>query len=408
MKRVAVIGAGPAGWAAAGELRQRGIEVSLVAPNPEGPFRNGYGVWLDELSELGLGDIYERSWPAVRVHFNEAQTRRLERRYARVDNGKLLAALRDRAQGVTTYSASVEAVDEREDSFRLRGPGLELNADLVIDASGHESKLLTQGPGAEPGWQVALGWRLHAPGHPYRVDEAVLMDFRRADPDDPTTADWPSFLYVLPESPEVVFVEETSLVGRPPANIEVLEARMKRRLARHGLRDWKVLDVERCYIPMGGRPPPPVQPVVGFGGAARMVHPATGYTLAPTLRTAPRLAEAADRALRNGARGAVRDRAVWEGVWTRGERAAHDLQRFGMEVLLDMNTEATSEFFETFFRLPRDHWEAYMSGRAGPEAVRAAMWGVFARASWGLRFRLAKAGLAPKGAPLRRAVFVLG
>jgi lycopene beta-cyclase len=41
----------------------------------------------------------------------------------------------------------------------------------------------------------------------------------------------------------------------------------------------KVLGVEEeeyCYIPMGGELPDLTQRVVGFGGAANMVHPATG------------------------------------------------------------------------------------------------------------------------------------
>ena len=41
----------------------------------------------------------------------------------------------------------------------------------------------------------------------------------------------------------------------------------------------KVLGVEEeeyCYIPMGGELPDLAQRVVGFGGAANMVHPATG------------------------------------------------------------------------------------------------------------------------------------
>ena len=44
----------------------------------------------------------------------------------------------------------------------------------------------------------------------------------------------------------------------------------------------KVLGVEEeeyCYIPMGGELPDLAQRVVGFGGAANMVHPATGIVI---------------------------------------------------------------------------------------------------------------------------------
>jgi Lycopene cyclase protein len=56
----------------------------------------------------------------------------------------------------------------------------------------------------------------------------------------------------------------------------------------------KVLGVEEeeyCYIPMGGELPDLAQRVVGFGGAANMVHPATGaesalqYTVYHDMRT---------------------------------------------------------------------------------------------------------------------------
>jgi Lycopene cyclase protein len=48
----------------------------------------------------------------------------------------------------------------------------------------------------------------------------------------------------------------------------------------------KVLGVEEeeyCYIPMGGELPDLAQRVVGFGGAANMVHPATGAVVCSTV-----------------------------------------------------------------------------------------------------------------------------
>ena len=47
----------------------------------------------------------------------------------------------------------------------------------------------------------------------------------------------------------------------------------------------KVLGVEEeeyCYIPMGGELPDLSQRVLGFGGAANMVHPATGAVIFTT------------------------------------------------------------------------------------------------------------------------------
>ena len=49
---VAVVGAGPAGLAAAAELAKQGLSVAMVSP--ESKFVNNYGVWLDEFKDLGL------------------------------------------------------------------------------------------------------------------------------------------------------------------------------------------------------------------------------------------------------------------------------------------------------------------------------------------------------------------
>lgn len=47
----------------------------------------------------------------------------------------------------------------------------------------------------------------------------------------------------------------------------------------------KIIGVEEeeyCYIPMGGELPDLTQRIVGFGGAANMVHPATGNIIVET------------------------------------------------------------------------------------------------------------------------------
>lgn len=410
MPDVLVVGAGPAGWAAAAALRGEGLDVTLVAPDPQAPFRNGYGVWVDEIEGLGLDDVLERTWTAARVHVGAGPGVRLDRRYARIENGRLRARLMERASGAVLEQGAVLAVTPvvGEDTLEARlSGGRVCRARIVIDASGHESRLLVQSAGPQPGWQVAYGRRIEVDRHPFPLDEAVLMDFRLAEESFAARVE-PSFLYALPESPNVVFVEETSLVARPAVRIEAMEARLDARLRRLGIRARRVLDVERCFIPMGGPPPPEAQTVVGFGGAARMVHPATGYLLARVLRTAPRLARAARIALDRGEDRDARARRLWNAVWSPAERSAHDLFRFGTEVLVELDTATIESFFAAFFSLPDEDWRTYLAGTAGPTAVRRAMRGVFARAPWALRWRLARAGLAPKGAPCRRSLFARG
>lgn len=409
MQDAAIIGAGPAGWAAAAALRARGLTVTLVAPDPEAGFVNGYGVWVDDLEGAEVGpEVFLHTWPAVRVHVDATDDRRLARPYARIDNRALASRLRERARGATLVAG--KAAEVRPDAadgleVRLEG-GQTLAARVVVDASGHESRLIRQEPGPEPSWQVAHGRRIRGK-HPFAVDEAVFMDFRPPEASGDAERR-PSFLYVLPESEDVVFVEETSLAARPPVEIETLEARLERRLAGLGVEAEEVLDIERCFIPMGGPPPPRPQPVVAFGGAARMVHPASGYLLARVLRTAPRLAAAVKESLERAEDREARALRAWAAVWPRGERVSHELYRFGNEVLLRLAGDDLRAFFAAFFSLQEDEWRSYLSGTASPPAVRRAMRGVFAHASWRLRLRLMRAGVGEEGRGFRKSLFSRG
>ena len=60
--------------------------------------------------------------------------------------------------------------------------------------------------------------------------------------------------------------------------------------ARHCAQVKNVIEEEWSYIPVGGPLPLGDQPVTAFGAAANLVHPATGYSIARSLREAPALA----------------------------------------------------------------------------------------------------------------------
>ena len=63
-----------------------------------------------------------------------------------------------------------------------------------------------------------------------------------------------------------------------------LKQRLERRLAHRGV---AVLDVEHeefCLFPMNLPLPDLQQPVLGFGGAASIVHPSSGYMVGSLLR----------------------------------------------------------------------------------------------------------------------------
>ena len=53
-----------------------------------------------------------------------------------------------------------------------------------------------------------------------------------------------------------------------------------------------MIEEEWSYIPVGGPLPIAHQTVTAFGAAANLVHPATGYSIARSLREAPGMADA--------------------------------------------------------------------------------------------------------------------
>ncbi|CAN1251994.1 Capsanthin/capsorubin synthase, chromoplastic [Linum perenne] len=87
----------------------------------------------------------------------------------------------------------------------------------------------------------------------------------------------PTFLYAMPFDSDLVFLEETSLVSRGPVlGYGEVKKRMDARLKHLGIRVKRVIEEEKCLIPMGGRLPAMPQAVVGFGGNSGLVHPSTG------------------------------------------------------------------------------------------------------------------------------------
>ena len=114
---------------------------------------------------------------------------------------------------------------------------------------------------------------------------------------------------------------------------------------------------------MGGPLPLPDQPVVAFGAAANLVHPATGYSLARSLREAPGMAATIKRALAEQPDGGAAARCVWEALWSQEKRRQASFHIFGMELLCQLDVGATADFFTTFFRLPGHYWRGFLASQ---------------------------------------------
>ena len=405
MVDVAVIGAGPAGWAVATALAEVGLKTACIAPQPDAPWTNTYGVWVDELAAIGLEAAIGFRWPQAEVVLPAGESLPLDRPYGLVDNAHLRRLLSHRAVG-TGLSVVQDRVDSVEPlaagrlGRRLRlAAGSPLTARIVIDATGHGAlRQASRPPPAKVAAQVAFGRTLHGP-HPFAEGRMVLMDYTpHADRDGGP----PSFLYAMPLGPDRVFVEETVLVARPPPPFDLLERRLDLRLARRGINLTRAPTVERVFIPMGG-PVAPAGGLLPFGAAAGMVHPATGYMLANALTAAGPLARGVAQALSDHESDPkTACKVAYEALWPEDRIRMWAWYRVGMEVLLRMNRTELGGFLSAFFSVSPESWSRYLSASGSAKDVETTMARVFARAAPSTKLRVVRSLIGRPGLQVLR------
>ena len=405
MIEVLVVGGGPAGRALAAECGALGLATTLVDPAPHAPWRATYGAWLDELpADLPPLAAKARGRVVART------SHQLERTYAVFDVPALHDHLDARLAAAGVRIITGRVVDVAHDPGApggrvvLLADGARLIAPALVDAAGHRAPL-SHPAGRNPHDHAARraardepgdAERRRDPGRQPRVaaeqtaygvvvdaataapvvgpGEALFMDWR-PDHGEPG---WPTFLYAIPLGGDAVLLEETSLARRPGLPLPVLRRRLHARLAHHGITVWPDARVERVRFPVDG-PRHATPGVLGYGAAAPLVHPASGFSVADALRLAPLVADAL-------ATGGVP--AAQRVVWSARAAAVHRLRRIGLEALLRMPPEAVPDFFETFFDLPARHRHAYLSGRDDLAGHLAAMGALFGHADVRLRRRL--------------------
>lgn len=378
---VAVVGTGPAGWAAAAACRREGLAVAVIGPAPSAGWVATYGCWLDELEALGLVASAARRFDTVIVegtrHHEPART------YALIDNARLASELGRRAAGAELVESPVRRARRTATGWAVvTSDGRSVGARVVVDASGHHPALVWR-PTARrsPAIQAASGVVARFDRPPAPPDSCVLMDWRPAPGAAP---DVPTFFYALDLGDGWFLAEETSLARSPAVGIGELDRRLAARLARAGCHPVEVRGVEHVAIPMG-LAVPPAQSVVGFGSAAGFVHPATGYSVVASLRLAPVLARSIVAGLAaddDPDRLAVR---AWEAIWPADRRRVRALQEYGLGVLLGLDARATARFFDAFFELPAEASATYLDPLAELADVIDVMRRLFAAAPWRLR-----------------------
>ena len=126
---------------------------------------------------------------------------------------------------------------------------------------------------------------------------------------------------------------------------------------------------------------------MGFGAAAAMVHPATGYLLPRVLADAPLLARTLAAHLDEGPDAAAH--AAWRALWPVRRLRTRALHRWGAEVVSRLRPDELRTFFAAFFALPDGVRDGWLADALAPGALAAAMTAVFAALPLRLKARVA-------------------
>ncbi|MFE6612152.1 lycopene cyclase family protein [Amycolatopsis sp. NPDC057786] len=365
MADVVIAGGGPAGRALARACARRGLETTLIDPAPGRRWRATYGLFADELPALPGSAI--ACAPSTTLAFG-TRPHVLDRRYLVTDNAGLRRWLDG---GYDVVAGTVSGVDHGRQGSSVRlDDGRTLATGLYVDASGVR-------PRGDRYEQTAFGAVLPAEDALRLVDDldtAVFMDWRETES---------GFLYVLPLGDGTVLVEETSLARRPGLPLDVLAARLRARLRAIGLaprgREERVRIVLDVPVPRRGR-------TVPFGTAAALVHPATGYSVATSIRLADPVADAVVRAWDRGP--AAVASAAHRALWPSSARTVHGLRRHGLRALCGMPPDLVPVFFDLFFALPISLQRAFTSGREDVSDTTEAMSALFRMSPWPVRKHL--------------------
>jgi len=382
---VLVVGAGPAGLALAGACARLGLSTDVVDPAPDRTWTATYGMWSRELPP----DLPESVVSARAAGRAIAVTEhRLGWDYAILDVPRLQAHLTDGLVGVRMHAARV--VGSPEAGVVALADGSHLRASVVVDAGGGARPLDRTTSRRTAAAQTAYGVIVdEAVASPFVADgDALFMDWRA----DHGETGWPTFLYVIPLGDGTVLMEETSLARRPGLPLVTLRRRLHERLARHGISAPEDARSERVSFRVD-HPRHRGPATIGFGAAAPLIHPATGFSVASSLRLAPQVASALATHLPDDPAGALA--AAQKTIWPLDARVVHHVRRIGLESLLRMPPSDVPGFFEQFFALPEAHRWTYLTARDDVGGIVAAMNCLFRTSSGRLRRHLVTSAVLP-------------
>ena len=188
------------------------------------------------------------------------------------------------------------------------------------------------------------------------------MDYRSDHLDKDELLEAPSFLYAMDLGNDIFFVEETSLANYPALSKDLLKKRLQKRLSKKGILIKDILHEEDCLFPMNLPLPLKNQPILAFGGAASMVHPASGYMVGSLLRRAPLLAQKLKIYLNNPNLSSIElAKKGWDVLWPSELIRRHKLYQYGLKRLMSFDEKMLRSFFLNFFQLSTKEWSGFLT-----------------------------------------------
>ncbi len=398
-----VLGSGPGALAIAAAMAKESLRIEiLTGSDPKDPWPFTYGIWGEEVDDLGLSHLLEHRWKNTVSFFGsgdknpnspENKPTNHGRDYGLFNKIKLQHYWIDICNdyGVTWHRGfAVNLSIGDKESVVTTKDGKELTARLVIDATGYEPVFLKHKKQNSLAVQTCYGvvGKFNTP--PVDTGQFVLMDYRSDHLSLSEQKEPPTFLYAMDMGGGSYFLEETSLGLAPPLSLETLQARLESRLAHRGLQITRLEHEEiGLFLPMNIPIPDLDQPVLGFGGSAGMVHPASGYMVGALLRRSTGVAKViAERMNDKNASPAELAKAGWKELWPRELRRKQALYQFGLEKLMRFTEPQLREFFKSFFKLENPQWFGFLTNTLTLKDLVKAMVDMFIKAPWSVKWGL--------------------
>jgi lycopene beta-cyclase len=155
-----------------------------------------------------------------------------------------------------------------------------------------------------------------------------------------------------------------------------------------------VHETERVAIPLDIAPPRArsagTGPILRFGAAAGLVHPASGYSVTSALALAPAVADTVAAGIRSGLGPQALATAGTRSVWPPARRLARRVTLRGIGTTRDLGPAEMAEFFAHFFDLGAGIWSGYLSQPPAALPAAATMSRLWWSMPWPTRARLAR------------------